>query len=149
MNRALRRMRSRLEQAPEIFRFGVVAVIGLVVDITLAYGATVWLGVTLVWAAALGFAVAACVNYMLHELWTFRSGARRLSAERALKYAATLGATLLARLLAVTVLARMLGEAETLTVLILAIGVSFTVNYLISKLLVFCTAQTVEDKRDQ
>lgn len=149
MKATLHTLRARLARAPELLRFGVVAVIGLVVDIALAYGANAGFGVPLIWAAALGFAAGACVNYALHELWTFRSGARRLSAGRALKYALSLGATLLVRLTAVAMLAVLLGETQPLMVLILATGLSFGMNYMMSKLLVFRPARTTPDKGDE
>lgn len=126
-----------LTQAPEIFRFFLVAVIGLVVDIAVAYGSSLWLDIPLALAAAFGFACGACVNYALHELWTFRTGARRLSAVRASKYALALGTTLTVRLVAVAVLPLLLGQAHDLTILVLATGVSFGVNYLVSKFMVF------------
>ena len=135
-----------LARAPDIIRFGIVAVIGLIVDITVAYGASLWMA--LVPAAALGFAAGACVNYVLHELWTFRAGARQVSGARALKYAAALGATLAVRLVAVAVLARIFGQGQALLVLVLATGLSFGVNYLTSKLLVFRPERSPERPRN-
>jgi len=142
-------VRARLARGPEILRFGIVAVVGLIVDISVAYGASLWMA--LVPAAALGFVSGACVNYALHELWTFQSGARQVSVGRALKYAASLGATLAVRLVAVAVLARLLGPDRALMVLLLATGLSFGVNYLTSKLLVFRPAQPrdTSDKTDE
>ena len=74
----------------EAVRFFAVAVAGLVLDMAVAWSAARLLGLPLWLAAATGFAVAATMNYVLHELWTFRHGARRLSAGRVLRYAMAL-----------------------------------------------------------
>ena len=137
MSGPLTALYARLTRSPQVLRFGFVAVIGLVVDLTIAYGASRLLGVPLVLAAGLGFACGACVNYALHELWTFQAGAQRLSLRRALKYALSLGATLAVRLGAVAGLERLMAEGQELAVLTLATGVSFGVNYLTSKFMVF------------
>jgi putative flippase GtrA len=121
----------------EAARFLAVAVAGLILDLAVAWSAARYLGLPLWLAAALGFAVAAAMNYALHELWTFRTGARRLSAGRALRYGAALAATLAARVLTVAVLAALVGETWPLPVLIAGAGVSFVVNYLVSKHFVF------------
>lgn len=121
----------------EALRFFAVAVAGLVLDLAVAWSAARFLGLPLWLAAALGFMVAAGLNYVLHELWTFRGGARRLSGGRALRYGLALAATLAARVLTVALLAALVGEAWPLPVLIAGAGVSFVVNYLISKHFVF------------
>lgn len=121
----------------EAARFLAVAVAGLAVDIAVAWWAARLLGQPLWLAAALGFAVAACANYAAHELWTFRKGARRLSSGRALRYSAVLAATLGTRVATVAALAALVGEAHALPVLLAGAGVSFFVNYALSKHFVF------------
>jgi putative flippase GtrA len=121
----------------EATRFLAVAVAGLIVDLAVAWSAARFLNMPLWLATATGFAVAATLNYALHELWTFRAGARRLSAGRALRYGVALTATLSARVATVAVLAAILGNTFALPVLVAGAGVSFCVNYLISKHFVF------------
>lgn len=121
----------------EAARFFAVAIAGLVLDLAVAWSAVRLLGLPLWLAAAVGFAVGAGVNYALHELWTFREGARRLSAGRALRYGAALAATLGSRVGTVAVLATLVGDAYPLPVLLAGAGVSFLVNYLISKHFIF------------
>jgi putative flippase GtrA len=128
---------ARLLASSELLRFTVVAVIGLAVDLTLAYGTHVLLGLPLTLAAALGFAAGAGVNYALHELWTFQAGAQGLSPRRALKYFLSLGATLAVRLVCVALLEWLLGPEQAFAALALATGLSFGVNYLFSKFMVF------------
>ncbi|MEO0370472.1 MAG: hypothetical protein AAF231_03360, partial [Pseudomonadota bacterium] len=72
----------------------------------------------------------------------------QVSGARALKYAAALGATLAVRLVAVAVLARIFGQGQALLVLVLATGLSFGVNYLTSKLLVFRPERSPERPRN-
>ena len=131
---------SRDRKAPmgELLRFGIVAVAGLAVDLALAWVLAVRGGVPLTAAAAAGFAVGAVVNYILHELWTFRDGARQVSMRRVACYLAALGLVLAVRLAAVAVLSRLWpGDGSALTVLFAATGLSFVVNYVASKVLVF------------
>lgn len=121
----------------EATRFLTVAVVGLIVDLTVAWSAARFLNMPLWLATVAGFAVAAALNYALHELWTFRAGARRLSAGRALRYGVALAATLSARVATVAMLAAILGNTFALPVLVAGAGVSFCVNYMISKHFVF------------
>lgn len=121
----------------EIIRFFLVSVGGVVVDITIAYAIATMLGIPLWIATAVGFSVAACGNYILHEVWTFRCETSRLSRKRALYYFITSGITLLARLVVVVVLSAWVSGDHTLMILVGGAAVSFFVNYIISKFLVF------------
>ena len=129
----------------EAARFFAVAVAGLVLDLAVAWCAARFLGLPLWLAAAVGFVVASAMNYALHELWTFRKGARRLSAGRALRYAVGLAVTLTARVVAVAALAAALGDDWVLSVLLAGAGVSFGVNFLISKYFVFHPRADLKD----
>lgn len=129
----------------EATRFFAVAVAGLIVDLAVAWSAAHFLSMPLWLATSIGFVVAAAMNYALHELWTFRAGAQRLSAGRALRYGAALAATLAARVATVAVLAAILGSACALPVLMVGAGVSFCVNYLISKHFVFRPGADLEE----
>jgi putative flippase GtrA len=121
----------------EMARFLAVLVIGLVVDVTVAWSASYFLGIPLWLAAAAGFLVAAALNYLLHEVWTFRIGMHRPTAGRMARYGLTLCATLVTRVATVAVLAQILENDYALPVLIAGAGVSFCVNYLLSKYFVF------------
>lgn len=130
----------------EWLRFGLVAVLGLVVDISVAWSFAAIIGTPLVLAATIGFAAGAGCNYVCHELWTFRSGARQLSLRRAALYSATLGFTLATRLAMVAILERLLaGPGQEIVILLLATAVSFFVSYLTGKLLVFKSGDTTKN----
>jgi len=121
----------------EATRFFAVTLAGLVLDLTVAWGAARLLDLPLWLASASGFLLAAAANYAAHELWTFRTGARQLSINRALQYGLTLVATLIARVTIVAVLASIFEGKHILPVLLAGAGVSFFVHYLASKYLVF------------
>lgn len=122
----------------EWLRFTLVAVLGLVVDVSVAWSFAAIIGTPLVLAAAIGFAVGAGCNYVCHELWTFRSGRRQLSIRRAALYLASLGFTLATRLAMVAILEWLLpGPGQDLAILLLATVVSFCVSYVTGKFLVF------------
>lgn len=126
-------------------RFLIVAVIGLALDLTVAWSAARLLGLPLWLCAAIGFTVAAIANYVLHELWTFRSASRRLSVTRALRYGYALGITLATRVCSVAALVAMFGDGQALLVLIVGSGISFIAHYLISKHLVFFDNKSIKD----
>ena len=121
----------------EILRFLLVTVLGVVLDIAIAYALHELAGVPLALAALVGFVCAASANYVLHQLWSFQSGVRKLSIGRAGKYAAVAGITLLARVAVVAVLAAYLEGQFALLILICGAGVSFFANFTLSKLFVF------------
>lgn len=119
-------------------RYFCVVVGGLVIDLGLAWTLANLAGVPLVLAAATGFSVGAVVCYFLHEFWTFRAEDSRLSLKRAGLYIVTMATTLSARLSIVALLAPLgSGHVRSLAVLIAAVGVSFVVNYLVSRFVIY------------
>lgn len=129
----------------ELLRFFSVAALGVVLDIAVALTLHEALGVSLWIAAAIGFTVAAGTNYALHQTWSFRRGSRRLSARRAWKYAAVAILTLLARIGIVALLDRLLDDDLALFILLCGAGVSFCVNFALSKFFVFAEASVTPD----
>jgi putative flippase GtrA len=137
MKQAVQLLSKRLGRSPEVLRFGLVAVAGLIVDIIVAWGlARLW-NVPLVFPATVGFFCGALLNYVLHELWTFQGGARKLSVSRAMAYFLSLWATLGVRLAVVALMGMTLAPGNDLAILIAASVVSFFVNFAVSKLWVF------------
>lgn len=127
-----------------LVRFGIVAVAGLGIDLAIAWSLAAFAGLALPVAATIGFGGGAAFNYVLHERWTFGPG--QVSAKRSSLYALTVMATLAVRVGTVALLeATLLPHAQhRLAVLLLATGVSFVVNYLLSRTLVFRTATRQE-----
>jgi putative flippase GtrA len=122
----------------ELLRFGAVAIAGLLLDLSIAWTLAVPVGIDLKLAAAAGFGAGACLNYVLHEVWTFRDGAQSLSAARALRYLGALALTLATRIATVAVLERLFpGDGRALLVLLGATALSFFVNYAASRFFVF------------
>lgn len=119
--------------ASSLVRFGVVAVAGLCVDLGTAWALRSLTTIPLTLAAFLGFVAGAIFNYLLHERWTF--GTKAASAKRGSLYLLALLVTLATRLGAVALLEP--SGLPDLGVLILATGVSFIVNYVLSRFLVF------------
>lgn len=116
-------------------RFFAVTVLGVILDLAIAYALHQWAGVPLWLAAATGFAVAAAVNYVIHQTWSFRSGP--LSLRRATLYAGVALVTLAVRVGIVAALERALPGAWPLAVLVAGAGGSFCVNFGLSKWVVF------------
>lgn len=122
----------------ELMRFFMVAVVGLVLDTCIAWVLSQRFGVPLTLSSASGFLCAAILNYMMHELWTFKHGHQKLSMYRAFTYAGVLIITLLTRVLAVHTLQFLLSPTDyTLVILLISAGVSFFVSYIISRTIFF------------
>lgn len=128
----------------EMLRFFTVTVLGVVVDIAIAYALHELAGVPLALAALIAFVCAASANYVLHQVWSFGGGMRSLSGARAAKYAVVAGLTLLVRVSVVAVLDAWLASGFALLILICGAGVSFFVNFALSKLFVFAQAPASE-----
>ena len=128
----------------EALRFFAVTVLGVVLDIAIAYGLHEFVAVPLALAAVIGFVCAASANYVLHQLWSFQDGAQGLSINRAAKYGLVAGLTLLVRVGVVAALDTALAGRYALAILICGAGVSFFVNFTLSKLFVFAGAPEQE-----
>lgn len=121
----------------QFLRFFAVAGGGVILDLALSWflsrgGMPLWV------AASAGFTVAAVFNYFLHELWTFRdAGHAQFSGRRATQYVMTCLVTLAVRLAIVATLERLIGVGYALFILLCGAGVSFFVNFAISKIFVF------------
>ena len=121
----------------ELLRFLTVTVLGVVIDLAIAFGLHTGLGVPLWLAAAIGFTLAASANYVIHQTWSFQTGPRNLSARRAGLYALVALATLAVRVAIVALLDRALAGAYPLAILMAGAGGSFFVNFALSKFVVF------------
>jgi putative flippase GtrA len=121
----------------ELIRFFGVTLLGVVIDIAIAWALHTYGGVPLWLAAAIGFVLAALGNYVLHQSWTFRSSSHRLSLARCAKYGLVALVTLLARIAAIAVLERFWESGHALLILVSGAGISFFVNFALSKLFVF------------
>lgn len=119
----------------ELLRFFAVTVLGVVIDLAIAFAFHTGLGVPLWIAAAIGFTLAASANYVIHQTWSFRSGP--LSLRRAGLYALVALATLAVRVGIVAQLDRVLAGDYPLAILICGAGGSFVVNFVLSKWVVF------------
>lgn len=121
----------------ELARFFMVTVLGVVIDLAIAFALHTGLGVPLWLAAAIGFTLAASANYVIHQTWSFQSGPRSLSARRAGLYALVALATLAVRVTIVALLDGAVAGAYPLAILIAGAGGSFFVNFALSKFIVF------------
>ena len=122
----------------ELVRFFAVTVLGVILDLAIAFALHHWAGVPLWLAAATGFTLAASANYVIHQSWSFRSGP--LSLRRAGLYAVVALATLAVRVAIVALLDRLLPGAWPLAILVAGAGGSFCVNFALSKWVVFASA---------
>jgi putative flippase GtrA len=115
--------------ASEPFRYLSAAILGLLLDVAVALILRTQLGAANLLAAGAGFYCGAGLNYVTFELWVF--GGKRLSWRGLSRLMAAAQTALLLRLAAVWLLTRV-GLAAP-AVLVLAAGLSFVANYLLSR----------------
>jgi putative flippase GtrA len=121
----------------EFLRFLSVSVLGVAVDIGIGW-LLASLGLPLWLAAAVGFAVAAALNYALHRGWTFQQAGGMAERSRLLRYLLSLGLTFATRIVAVLGFGALFGpSAPPLAVLLPSVALSFAVSFLATKFLVF------------
>ncbi|MBU7578933.1 MAG: GtrA family protein [Porphyrobacter sp.] len=119
----------------ELIRFLAVTVLGVILDLAIAFALHTYAGAALWLAAAIGFTLAAGANYVIHQTWSFRSGP--LSLRRAALYGAVALLTLAVRVGIVALLDAALPAAWPLAILVAGAGGSFVVNFVLSKFVVF------------
>lgn len=120
----------------EISRFFSVALLGLIIDITLALLLIVSFGFSDVPAAGTGLLAGMLFNYLLHLKWTFRKNQRTASAGHFLQFSFGVGLTFLVRVLVLAGI-DFFGWQDLmspLSRLSLSAAISFIVSYLISRL---------------
>nr|MBI1228756.1 GtrA family protein [Cytophagales bacterium] len=125
----------------EFLRFFCVSLVGVVVDIAIAYTIVITFDAALWLSAAVGFISGALINYVLHELWTFKSQMRKLSKNRAAYFLTMSSIALIIRLTSVIALEYFFSSFHDLAILVLAVGISFCFNYLSAKFLVFSSKE--------
>jgi len=123
----------------QFLRFKLVTLLGLALDLTLAYSVRQALGWPLPLCAAIGFAAGAIFNYLAHEYWTFVNRvAGGLSARRFGRYILTVSVTLIIRIALVAAGAMIPFMAgHDLAVLVAAAGISFIVHFLLARSFAF------------
>ncbi|OHV77111.1 GtrA family protein [Rhizobium sp. LCM 4573] len=123
----------------DFIKYFVVALVGLGVDISLAWALTTFARLTLVIASIFGFMAGALVNYFLHEFWTFAVSEAHVSPKRGFLYILVVLITLLVRLTSVVALEATVFQesSQALQTLMIAVGFSFFISYLLSKYVVF------------
>lgn len=130
-------------QSREMMRFAAVIVAGLAVDLTTAFAVAAAVGTPVAVGAAAGFLVGALFNYVCHELWTFREEGRSLSPNRASLYLISAVLVLCVRVLVASALSPWAASPSSrFAVLIVAAGVSFVMNYLLSRFMVYRRASS-------
>ena len=119
-------------------RFLVVSIIGVSVDIGLAWALVTAFGLRLWIAGFLGFAVAAVLNYLLHEAWTFRDDRFRGSVLRFGRNLIATAVTLSVRMAAILALQNTwIADKGPLAVLLPSVALSFCAGFLAAKFWVF------------
>lgn len=133
----------------ELVRFGAVTVLGLTVDLAIAWALAVVFLLPLPLAAAMGFGFGALLNYLLHGMWTFSIGRDAFSARRFGSYVVVLAIVLSVRIALVAVVTWIIGDPQgyELAILVAATAGSFVVNYFLSKYVVFRAAHLTDQLR--
>lgn len=111
-------------------RYLLAVVIGLLIDITMAYMLRTQLHLPTVLSAMAGFCCGVLVNYVNFEKWVFGRG--NLSWINLFRVFTAAQSALIVRLAAVWILSQL--ALPTLLIFGIAIGVSFITNFFLSRL---------------
>jgi putative flippase GtrA len=119
----------------EMLRFAVVGAFNTGFTIGLIALLRAETALSLAWSSVLAFASATLISFLLNQIWTFRHARnRRPLAQRIALFVASNVVSGAAYVGAVLALAGVMPELAAAT---LAVAVSFAVNFLVSKTLVF------------
>ena len=127
------------KHSEEAIRFFLVSLVGLGIDIGVAWALIALVGASDPVAAVVGLSVATVINYFGHQFWTFQKGERRASLRRFLAFAGVVVLTLFVRLLVLDFLGPLLPGSGLNAPLRLGLAatVSFFVSFLMSKFMIF------------
>ena len=127
------------KHSEEAIRFFLVSLVGLGVDIGIAWALIAFAGASDPVAALVGFSIATVTNYFGHEFWTFIKGEQRASLRRFMAFAGVVVFTLVVRLVVLDFLGPWLpGSGLNAPIRLgLAATASFFVSFLMSRFLVF------------
>lgn len=124
-------------QQHEGIRFLFTVLLGLIIDLGVSFLLRYLFHTPLFFSAAVGFLSGAAFNYVFHSLWTFKDSSKH-SPSRVFLYIIGLGLTFLVRLLAIQAFSFIeYSQYGDVIRLVLAVGVSFMFNYLMSKVVIF------------
>jgi putative flippase GtrA len=130
------------EAAPYLFRFQAVGILGIGVQLAALYAFRQWLSLPLPVATALAVETAVLHNFLWHVNWTWKDrvpehGRLRYALQRLWQFNLSTGIfSILANVVITSWLQRYLGGRYLIANLI-AIGVAFAGNFLVSHFLVF------------
>ncbi len=122
----------------EGFRYVAAAAVAAMVDLAVAWLAHACTGVPLPVAAAMGVLAGGLVAYFLLEFWAFRREASAVSLRRLAGLLSLVALTLLLRSGLVALLCDLFpAERSALPILLVAFGLTFTLNFVINRLVIF------------
>lgn len=136
--------------AGDALRYFVVSLLGLSLDLFLAYSFVRYFGFSLVAAAATSFALVATIVYFVHEQWTFSTSSRKTSLRRLFATALSSLIVLSVRLLTLNALAQIIGIGQhDFLLLLCATGISFVANFVLSRAIVGRAAGSLKQGRQE
>jgi GtrA-like protein. len=120
-------------------RFFVINAVSLGID-AIVSAAALWLGANLYAAPSAGVGASFVFAYVAHEFWTFRREDSGLSLRRFVNFALNCLMILLVRFLVIRLVENHINHESFLSqalILAIAAGVSFMVNFFISRRFIF------------
>jgi len=126
-------------QVYEVIRFFSTALVGLIIDVSLASALIIYFAFADIPAAAIGLAAGMVFNYFVHATWTFQHNNRHRSWRQFFRYAIGVAVTMLIRAAVLQVISQQGWQDVLAPPIRLGIGavVSFVFSYLIGRYLVF------------
>lgn len=120
------------------FRYTLASGLIALIDVGAAWTCYELIGLPLAASAAIGVLIGGVAAYLVHEFWTFRRADAAFSARRLAGVFGLVILTLVLRAMAVALLeAGFPQDWAALPILTVALGMTFTVNFLINRTVIF------------
>ncbi len=120
----------------EFLKFGLVGIMGTLVNLIVLYIFTEFVGVYYILSAIIAFLVAVTHNFILNKLWTFREKIHYLFAKKYMQFFIVSIFALLVNLLFLYIFTEFLNIYYMVSQ-VLAIGISFIANFIGNKIWTF------------
>ncbi|MEM0986715.1 MAG: GtrA family protein [Pseudomonadota bacterium] len=124
-------------------RYAIAVGCAAAIDLAAAWLAASWLGLPLAHSAGLGVILGGIAAYFLLEFWAFKRPASAFSFKRLGSLLVVVLVTLVLRASIVAALAAVFpSDHAVLPILCVAFGITFTINFLVNRFLIFARQAT-------
>ncbi len=116
----------------QFVKFGVVGVIGMIINLAVLYCLTTYLNIYYLLSAVIAFGVAVTNNYLLNKVWTFKERLKNKLLSKSVKFLTVSLIALSINIIFLYILTDILGIFYIFSQII-SIGIAFVINFIGNK----------------